>query len=198
VFLDGTYVANPQITEQRPDVAAALGPSFLWTGFDVLVVAPPGRHDLCVAALGADTSVSLGCTTYDSHWFSPFGVVDAFEGIPGGIHYRGWAIDPASQVRTLTTVGTSLFAIGPLEAVDTVLDGVPYARQYANVDRPDVVRATGGAYRGNPLPRYGFDHDVLLPPGRHELCLVAIHQPYPRPLTPEILHTWLGCWTVTV
>lgn len=196
VFANGRYVANPYPERPRPDVAEALGLSYNAVGFDIWIELPPGDYDVCVVALGGFSNGDLGCRRVDSRRGSPFGIIDEIRGAPGGVHFRGWAVDPWAQMRTVTAIGTPYFAIGPLEAIDSVLDGVPQRRFSANVDRPDVAAATSNAYRQNPKPRYGFDHDVEVPPGQHELCLVAIYQasvevePLPR-------HTWLGCWTVT-
>ncbi len=196
VFADGRYVANPDTNEPRPDVAQALGLGFDSVGFDVWIVLPPGAHDVCAIALEASVNTDLGCRRVDSRRGSPFGVIDDIRGAPGGVHFRGWSIDPWAVTRIMAYVGTPYFASGPLEAIDAVVDGVPQRRFWANVDRPDVAAATSFDYRQTPRPRYGFDYDVAIPTGEHELCLVAIYQLSPMPDGSVPSHTWLGCWSV--
>ncbi len=122
---------------------------------------PRRRHPLLVVLAmivlaAAGTVVALvpvsgaGATT---SW-SPYGSVDTLRRAAGGLRIGGWAVDPSSSARSLT--------------IYTTTDGRRSGSFVANQPRPDVAKAHRGAGSA-----HGFAGKLLVPEGRHTVCIVA-------------------------
>ncbi|MFG6403857.1 hypothetical protein [Microbacterium sp. P04] len=136
------------------------------------------------AALRAGYGTGDGCSAYGNRnfynlmndWFgsavtsnNPIGNLETAEAVPGGVHVRGWAIDPnsAESLAVHVYVGTAGTAIP------------------ANLDRADVAAAHPAA--GS---RHGFDTTLPVDgPGDQQLCVYAINVGAGE-------HVLLGCRTI--
>lgn len=180
VSVDGT-VTPITANVSRADVAAAYPGYGIAHGFVADVAASAGtKHTVCVTALNTSTgpsSASLGCKTVTSP-VSPtdqsraaMGSLDYAIAGSGAISLSGWAIDPdtTSSIQVQATV-----------------DGVPTAIS-ANVSRSDVAAAFPG-YGA----LHGFLSDIVVGPGAHTVCVVALNS------GGGPAQTALGCNTVGV
>jgi hypothetical protein len=168
------YVDNAGIrlaaTSARPDIAAAFPHYGAAHGFDAVIPAGVGNHNVCAYAIAVNgTPSTLRCVpvTIDGN---AIGAVDAFSGVPGGIHVAGWAIDPDTAAAT---------------RIDVYID---------NVGTPLIANAYRGDV-GTAFPDYGSNHgvDVVLaaPPGPHTVCAYAIN------ITGPGTNKTLSCQTLT-
>ncbi|MDH3708060.1 MAG: hypothetical protein OES57_18495, partial [Acidimicrobiia bacterium] len=154
LHVDGEFVGFARADQPRPDLAGdygAFGPDH---GFDQSVPASPGAHTVCAYAQnrGPGTNTLLGCADVVVPDGSPFGSA-RIEAVAGGIHLRGWVIDPD---------------IDQASMVDVLVDGKVVLSRRANLPRADVGKAFPEAG-----PDHGFDIVVADVPGRHDVCLRA-------------------------
>lgn len=158
ITVDGQIKAKPLANESRPDIAQAFPGYGDRHGFLRFIEVPQGTHRICVTALsiGGGPNRFLGCRDVDVR-FGAFGAIDAVYRIPGGdestVRVKGWAIDPDTA--------------DPIE-IRVKVDGFVQATDVAQRRRNDVERR---------YPRYGPDHgfqvDVFVGPGGHEVCVSA-------------------------
>lgn len=172
VYVDATAVAVPA-NRTRRDVGATFPGAGNAHGFEALVPAPSGSHQLCIYGINISspgTNSTLGCRTIVVGG-SPIGSVDVVRTGPGSIQVSGWAID-----RDLATPDT----------VHVYLDGAATAVS-AGGARPDIGRAF-------PLygAAHGFDRVVPASPGAHRLCVYGIN------VAGAGGNTTIGCRTVVV
>lgn len=156
----------------RADVAAAFpgyGPAH---GFSAVIPTDSGSRTVCVTAVdvGAGSDVSLGCRTATVPGGSPTGNFEAATGRPGGVHLKGWALDPDTTTPIYVWVDTAGFS----------------GLVRANVSRPDI----GAAYP-TMGPDHGFSTVVAVPPGQQTVCATAVN-------SGAGAHVSLGCRSVVV
>jgi len=184
VHVDGIGANLGAAANDRPDVGKVF-PSFGSAhGFDTVLSAAPGQHNVCAFGINVNQggNVLLGCRTVIVNP-SPIGNVvvarpASADGTAGatairGIEVSGWAIDPDTsapiEVHVYTDAGG--VNIGP-----------------ASADRPDV-----GAYFATQ--GYGSDHGfhAFIPasPGWHPVCVFGIN-------IASGANTMLACIGVTV
>ena len=156
----------------RADVGASLPGYGDAHGFDVTVPLPPGSTQVCVATnnVGIGVNRTLGCSTVEVLSGDPFGAVVLTPTVTG-VHISGWVIDPdtADPVSVRVKAGAT-----------------QVARITADAERADLA-TTYPAYG----TRHGFDSDVTLSPGDHEVC-VATNNVGPG------VNSFLGCTAVTI
>jgi hypothetical protein len=145
-------------------------------GFDGVVAAVPGPHNVCVYAInvGPGSHVVLGCravTVLPPRAARPFGSFDAAASVDGSINVAGWAIDPDTP--------------DPID-VHVYVDGV-----LAGGTRADRSRADVGALFPGAGANHGFDALFAGAPGAHNVCAYAINDGPPD-------HTFLGCKSLIV
>jgi hypothetical protein len=140
----------------RPDVGAiypGYGPVH---GFDAVIPAPAGWHQVCLYGIdvGPGDNRLLGCRMVLVGG-DPFGAVDQVRASGGNLTVAGWAIDPdtADPIPIHIYVGTAGREI------------------IANGARPDVATAYPG-YGAN----HGFTTSFAISPGTHQVCIYAIDQ----------------------
>ncbi len=155
-YVDGHFAGSFLADRPRPDVAAAIPGYGAEHGFDVDVPIGPAQEGICIYAINAGpggTNPALACAEIPR---SPLGWVDEVARRPGGVGVKGWAIDPDTT--------------GPVH-VHTYVDGSFAGTGLADRPRPDV----GAAY-----PAYGsahgFEFDMAIPPGQHQLCVYGINR----------------------
>lgn len=167
VYVDGVGTA---ITANSPraDVAAAI-PGFGENhGYDAVIAASPGVHQVCtygINVLGGSNQL-LGCTTATVTGY-PWGSLDVATTAPGNITVAGWVMVPFDDAA---------------QAVISV-DGVEAGRFDTNVARSDVQAAVPAAG-----PTAGFAGVVQATGGSHRVCLS----------TAGVTQDALGCRTVSV
>ena len=156
----------------RPDVGAALPAYGSAHGFETVLAASPGSHQVCATASNVDIGrhTPLGCRAVVVPGGSPMGNLERAAGVSGGVAISGWAIDPD------TTAAVYLWV---------TVDGVG-RYVLAGASRPDV----GAAY---PLygAGHGFSATVPAAPGPRRVCVTASDVGVGS-------HTSLGCRSVTV
>ena len=165
----------------RPDVQRAIPGAGPNQGFDSVIAAGPGTHEICatLSNIGAGSHTPLKCRTVtvaDSTASSgsavdPVGAIDSIATRPGIIDIRGWAYEPdnlASSAYVYVTV-----------------DGKG-GHIRANKYRPDVAtsRPGAGSYRG-------YEASYRVSAGEHRVC-ITLHN------TGAGKHVALGCRTLTV
>jgi hypothetical protein len=158
VYIDGVGTSGIMANQSRPDVGAQYPVYGNNHGFDTLLGASPGSHQVCIFAInqGAGANLLMQCRTVQVPGGSPFGSVDVVSRTGGGIRVAGWAIDPDTTA--------------PVE-MHVYIDGVGTSGILANLSRPDVASV---------YPVYGNNHGfevVLAASGApHDVCVFAIDQ----------------------
>jgi len=158
VRIDGGAPVSVPTTVARPDVAAAFPGRGNAHGFDALVPATAGTHQVCatVANEGATgTSLSLGCRTIAVLAGAPFGNVDAVTRGTGTAQVQGWAIDPDIT--------------GPVQ-VHVYVNGA-----WAGSATADALRSDVGAVYPGYGSSHGIDLTVAVPAGAADVCVYAIN-----------------------
>jgi hypothetical protein len=152
----------------RPDVAAAVPGYGERHGFDRVIPAAPGPHEVCAYGINVQrgTNTLLACRTVVVTG-KPDGHLDGARGRPARIDVTGWVSVPFDP---------------DAPAVLTV-DGTEAARLPTDVARPDVEAAVPAAGATT-----GFSGSISATAGSHRVCLSA------GGAEPEAL----GCRTVTV
>ncbi|WP_263118994.1 N-acetylmuramoyl-L-alanine amidase [Cellulomonas sp. RIT-PI-Y] len=170
LYIDGKFAQSTVANGQRADVAARYGRGAAH-GFDVTVPAVAGRHEVCLHAINTPVGPNprIACSTVTVVNAEPIGSLDEVTGGTGTARVRGWTLDPDTT--------------NALE-VHVYVDGAFATSAVANGHRADVASFGKGA-------AHGFDLNVSLTAGRHEVCVSAINQP--RGSNPRV-----GCSTVTV
>ncbi|HVE94007.1 MAG TPA: hypothetical protein VNB24_03735 [Acidimicrobiales bacterium] len=141
----------------RPDVGAAFPSYGLAHGFDAVVPAAPGEHNVCTYAINVSygSHVGLACRTVTVDPM-PFGSLDIVSRTSDGIRVAGWAIDPdtAAPIPVHVYVDTAGHNLGD-----------------AALPRADVAAA---------FPSYGTNHgyDTVVPAGAgpRTVCAYGINQ----------------------
>jgi hypothetical protein len=156
VYLDGQVVKWVVADLPRPDVAAILPGAGERHGFDVLIPAPVGSHNLTVYAINAgpgtehpqliSTTVGVG---------APFGTVEVITPAPGAIRLVGWVIDPDSA--------------GNLTEVHVYVDGTFAGAFPADKPRPELTQKFVGFG-----PNHGFDVTIPVAVGDHTVEVWSI------------------------
>lgn len=172
VYVDsgGTNLGLAQ--QPRPDVSAVYPGHGPGLGYDAVISAPSGWHNVCAYGInvGAGVNRLLAC-----RWVlveaNPFGSFDGVVQEPGGLRVSGWAIDPD--------------VADPVE-VHVYVDGGGTNLGPADDPRPDVA-----AYYPAYGPSRGFDAVISAPPGWRQVCAYAIN-------LRAGAHGLLGCKSVLV
>src|SRR6185312_4631494 len=156
IYVDNSsapYLANgevPALATSHPGAGTA-------HGFEQHIVATPGPHRICVYGInvGAGSNALIGCETVTVPSASPFGAFDSAVGVPDGVQFTGWAIDPSTP--------------DPI-TVHLYVDSASWAVS-ANTTRSDVAAA---------YPSFGGDHGFakVIPaaPGPHTVCVYGINR----------------------
>lgn len=171
VSIDGV-AATFTASNARPDVAAVFpgyGPRHGWT---VQLVASPGPHTICAAAVntGIGSNALLACRSVVVLQGPPFGSVDVAAAGIASVKVGGWVIDPDTS--------------DPID-VHVYVDGAAMALT-ANESRPDVAAAFTGYG-----PSHGYSATFGASPGAHTVCVYGIN-------VGAGANSLLGCRTVTV
>ncbi len=162
IYVDGRLAAVATANGDRPDVGAAYPASGPNHGFTATFPASAGSHTVCAYGINVDRggNALLGCKTAEvpasPSGSSPFGSLDAAEGLPLSLRVSGWAIDPDTG--------------NPID-VHVYVDGRPVAAMTANGSRPDV----GAVYplSGN---NHGYDRTISVTGGgSHTVCTYGIN-----------------------
>lgn len=154
-YVDGAFVAEYGASKPRADVAATYGRAN--SGFDVVIPASPGAHEVCLWApnSGAGNVVPVGSCRRVTVDGSPFGVIESVTNAPEGVRVTGWVIDPD------TSSAVELHAY---------VDGTFVGSRSANAARPDI-----GARFPSSGQNHGLDTVVPVSSGQHVLCLWALN-----------------------
>ncbi len=163
------------VADRESAAAAAAYPAYgRQRGFVVEVPLSPGTHQVCIAAnnVGAGGNRTLGCTSIAvAQGGDPFGYINSWTPVPGGVEVKGWAIDP-------DTAGPVQIRVKSNETL------------IARFSAAEVRRDVGARY-----PMYGAEHGfqvtVPLPPGAQSVCAVANN-------VGRGSHRTLGCVSLTV
>jgi hypothetical protein len=174
IYVDWSGANLGPASASRPDIGQvypAYGPGH---GFDAVVGAPPGWHNVCAYGInvGGGVNMLLGCRQLMVDP-SPFGQFDSAQQVVGGIRVSGWALDPETA--------------WPVE-VHIYVDNGGTNLSYAWNTRPDVGAYFSYAGYG---ANHGFDGVVGAGPGAHWVCAYAIN-------VGAGSNTSLGCRTVIV
>ncbi|MCD9623391.1 hypothetical protein [Rhabdothermincola salaria] len=158
------------ITANKPraDVAGAYPGTGDRRGFDAVLPAPVGTHDVCAYAIdvGGSSNVLLGCRSV-TVLGPPRGSLDVVTGRPGSLRAAGW-----------------MSVEGDLSAQAVIrVNGVERARFTPSLTRSDVQASVPGAGA-----TAGFSVQIPSEGGTHRVCLSSVGAP------PEAL----GCRTVTL
>ena len=175
VYVDG-QIAGLVANRDRVDLAPHIVGWGTNHGFDGIIGAQPGPHNVCAYAInvGPGSHTLLGCrgvTVLPPRAARPFGSFDVAASVDGSINVAGWAIDPDTA--------------DPID-VHVYVDG-----KIAGGTRADRIRLDVGAIFPDSGPRHGFDAMFAAAPGAHNVCAYAINDGPPD-------HTFLGCKTMTV
>lgn len=171
VSLDGVATTVTASTA-RPDVAAVFPGYGARHGWTAQLVASPGPHTVCAAALntGAGANALLSCRSVVVLQGPPFGSLDLAAAGIGSVNVGGWVIDPDTS--------------DPVQ-VHVYVDGAAMAL-LADGSRPDVAAAFGGYG-----PSHGYSATFGATPGPHTVCAYGIN-------VGAGANSLLGCRTVTV
>ncbi|TML13391.1 MAG: SpoIID/LytB domain-containing protein [Actinobacteria bacterium] len=175
VYVDG-QISGLVANRERSDLAPYLPGWGTSHGFDGVVAAAPGLHNVCVYAInvGPGSHVLVGCRSVQvlpPHATRPIGSFDTLASVDGSINLAGWALDPDTA--------------DPID-VHVYIDGVLAGGTPANRSRTDVG-AVFPAYGA----RHGFEATFAATPGAHTVCAYAINDGPPD-------HTLLACRSLVV
>jgi hypothetical protein len=173
VYVDSIGTNTGAASRPRPDVGRVFPDYGSGHGFDTVVGAGPGWHNVCAYGInvGGGSNQLLGCrqVLVDPN---PFGQFEIARQAVGGIRVTGWAIDPETS--------------SPIQ-VHVYVDNGGTNLGLASQSRPDV--GSYFAYAGYGAS-HGFDADIGVGPGGHWVCAYAINSGYGA-------NTLLGCrWVV--
>ena len=151
VLVDGEVALSRRANLPRPDVARAFPEAGPDHGFDVVIEGLNGTHEVCVRARdgGSGRPTVIECATVTVPTGSPLGAVEALLVGPDSVRVIGWAADPDTP--------------DPVN-LHLRLDGELWGAVRANDPRPDIP-----GYGGNG----GFDVEIPIDTGTHELCVFA-------------------------
>ena len=152
VSIDGVATAATA-SNARPDVAAVFPGYGSRHGWTVQLVASPGPHTVCAAAVnaGAGSNALLSCRSVVVLQGPPFGSLDVAAAGIASVNVAGWVIDPDTS--------------DPVQ-VHVYVDGAAMAL-VADESRPDVAAAFAGY---GPLARL-LGHVRCLAGRPHGVCL---------------------------
>jgi SpoIID/LytB domain protein len=146
--------------DPRPDLAAYFPGVGDHHGFNAVIGAAPGRHQVCLYGInvGSGSHLQMGCTEVIVSGV-PIGNLEQAISTGSGVNLTGWALDPDTS--------------GPIE-IHVYIDGGGYNLGPTPISRPDVEAA---------FPGFGDQHGFSwsspqLPPGPHEVCTYAINVGY--------------------
>ena len=171
VSIDGV-VSTATASNARPDVAAVFPGYGSRHGWTVQLVASPGPHTVCAAAVnvGAGSNTLLSCRSVVVLQGPPFGALDVAAAGIASVNVAGWVIDPDTS--------------DPVQ-VHVYVDGAAMAL-VADGSRPDVAAAFPGYG-----PSHGYAASFGASPGAHTVCAYGIN-------VGAGANSLLGCRTVTV
>jgi hypothetical protein len=144
VYMDGQFLLTHIVDQARPDVQTAIPQAGPDDGFQIVVPARPGAHDLCVYAINrgpTGRNVTLGCRHLDVPQSTgaapPFGFVDAevAQPLPPPLiaenrGFAGWAAATSGATATVRVVAVGGFYGNGEGAYDVTGP--------TGLDRPDV------------------------------------------------------------
>jgi SpoIID/LytB domain protein len=173
IQVDVTTVATVTADGNRPDIGAAYPAAGPNHGYDTHIGIGPGFHNVCARALnvGGGGDVTLGCRVVNIS-NDPTGSLDVVRRVPGSVLVAGWSLDPDTA--------------DPIK-VHTYVDGTFQGEAIANRTRNDV-----GAAAPPWGPNHGFQLNIPMGPGAHQVCSYGIN------VGPGTKNPQLGCRTVTV
>lgn len=170
VYVDGALVKVLTADLPRADVGRAYPGFGERHGFEAVVPAVPGRHEVCAYAInvGAGRNALIGCAVATMPSV-PFGALDVAALQDGRLRLVGWAIDPDTT--------------DPID-VHVHVDGRPVAQTVARGRRADI---------GAQYPAWGSDHGFEITidaAGARSVCVYAIN-------TGPGTNVLLGCRAVS-
>jgi hypothetical protein len=176
VYVDGHGTALPA-NISRPDIAQAFPGAGAAHGFDAVVPAGAGAHQVCLFGINlgvAGVNPILSCSTITFSYTAPRGVVDSVSPIGDGkVWVGGWAQDPDVPMAPVS--------------VHHYVDDRWFGAFTAADNRPDIAAAFPGAG-----PAHGFGTVLDLGAGTHKVCTFAIN------LGVAGTNPFMGCQTVNV
>ena len=171
VYVDGRFAAAVGANRNRGDIAAAFpgyGPAH---GYESIVPAGEGVHQVCAYAINlgpAGGHPIIGCSTVGVST-APIGSLDLVQRVAGGVRVAGWTLDADTAAST---------------SVHVYVDGRFATAYAASGNRADI---------GAAFPGYGAAHgyETVLPVGggAHTVCAYAIN------LEAGTVNPGLGCAT---
>ena len=170
VYIDGNLVGTPTLGIARPDVAAAKGAAYLYSGYTLTYSAAAlsvGSHSVTVVAFDSSgLSTTFGPLAFTVAATPPFGHLDtAVDSVTASstvwqsdsVVMRGWAAD--------------LIDGAPLSNVTVYIDGNSVGTPTLGIARPDVAAAKGAAYLDSG---YTLTYSAAaLSVGSHSVTVVA-------------------------
>ena len=158
IYVDGGGTNLGPASNSRPDVGQAFPGSGSSHGFDAVVGAGPGWHNVCAYGInvsGGGNSL-LGCRQVPVYT-NPFGNFESAVQVLGGLQVAGWAIDPETSA--------------PIQ-VHVYVDSGGTNLGTASNSRPDVGSYFAYAGYGDA---HGFSGFVGAAPGFHWVCAYGIN-----------------------
>lgn len=172
MLVDGaTWVVARANLDYAPGAALAPGGGSKH-GFNTVITAPAGSHQVCAWAVntGGGSNLALGCRTVQVSGGSPVGVMADMWGDSGSIGMWGWALDPDT--------------VSPIE-VHVLVD---QAWTVLSASAPNAaVAANWPAHGGN----HGFGATITASAGAHNVCAYAVN-------VGAGSNTTLACRVITV
>ncbi|MEY2590712.1 MAG: hypothetical protein QOJ67_2696 [Acidimicrobiaceae bacterium] len=156
-YVDGSFGGEVVANVARPDVGAVApqwGPNH---GYKLNLALGPGTHRVCTYGINSGpgtTNPQLGCRDINVA-ADPMGSLDGTSRTANQAHVRGWTIDPDTT--------------DPIK-VHIYVDNQFAGEFPASTARPDV----GGAFPGYGA-NHGYEADIYLPSGRHNVCVYGIN-----------------------
>ncbi|MDH3704797.1 MAG: hypothetical protein OES57_01945 [Acidimicrobiia bacterium] len=157
IYVDGVPVRTATANNVRRDVREKVAAvPVMRSGFNRIIPASPGWHDVCVVAINQHTGSDrhIGCRTVFRN-AKPVGQLETIARTGTTVRVRGWAVDPNSA--------------DPVN-VRVVADGVNIATFAAGDTRND--NPWNGAKYGTDI---GFDETVTVSPGPTRVCVWALN-----------------------
>lgn len=150
VWIDVDGSGTPVLAKDRlswfPASFPGYGPNH---GFNTVIPASPGRHEVCVSEAASSTLIRCENVTVPRGT----GHLDSATGVRGGIQVTGWSVDASATSTSYIWVN-----------VDGV--GGPFATNRTFSWLPTLFPGVS--------PKQGFDVIAQADPGRHEVCVHGV------------------------
>ena len=168
----GTDTYRLTAADRRDDVGSRYPAYGASHGFAGDIDLPAGSYTVCVVANNVDAGANrfLGCPRVTVPGGDPYGAIDSWQPVAGGVRVSGWAIDP--DVAAAISI--------------RVKSGAGFVRATAAQERTDL-----GDFNAVYGTAHGFSAVLPLEPDTHVVCVAANN-------VGAGVNRTLGCTTVTV